>query len=129
MQNSTSKFHNFSFQSSKLAFYHFSLLSFNPPQCSHLLTFHLLLSLTCPKTMLFWPKFRIDYFTTEASLVRIVMYYNYFECSIENQNPPLPIFFNHFGKIWVISHMGYDTFTTLMIYVVHMSWKWVFNSS
>ena len=40
MQNSPSKFHNFSFQSSKFVFCHFSPLSFDSPQFSLPLTFH-----------------------------------------------------------------------------------------
>ena len=127
MQNSTSKFHNFSFQSSKLAFYHFSLLSFNPPQCSHLLTFHLLLSLTCPKTMSFWPKFRIGYFTTEASLVRIDdgLQLLYMKTKILLcQYTSTTLVRSGLFHIWVMT-----LFTTSIIYVVHMSWKWVFNSN
>ena len=40
MLNRFSKFHHFSFQSSKFAFCHFNSLSFNPPQFSSLLKFH-----------------------------------------------------------------------------------------
>ena len=49
MQNSLSKFHNFLFQFSKFAFYHFSPLSFNSSQFNPPLTFRLLLPLTCSK--------------------------------------------------------------------------------
>lgn len=46
MQNSPSKFHHFSFQSSKFAFCHFSPLSFELSQFSLLLTHHPYLPLT-----------------------------------------------------------------------------------
>ena len=61
MQNSPSKFHNFSFQSSKFAFCHFSPLSFNSPQFSILLIFHPYLPLSCPKMMSFCPLFNISF--------------------------------------------------------------------
>ena len=49
MQNSLSKFYNFSFQSFMFAFYHFNPLSFNSSQFNPPLTFHLLLLLNCSK--------------------------------------------------------------------------------
>ena len=58
MQNSPSKF----------AFYHFSPLSFNPPQFNLPLTFHLFLLLTCPN--LIFNFYFIIYFLIKKTLIK-----------------------------------------------------------
>ena len=56
MQNSLSKFYNFSFQSSMFAFYHFNPLSFNSSQFNPSLTVRLLVPLNCSK----WCRFGLN---------------------------------------------------------------------